>query len=342
MFFIFIFDSLVNILVFPIFHSDSPVSSVSSARGWLHGNRLIKTPVCELVTDLVNLISSSISPATTKAYQRYLLLLRSFLIKWQLPVSLPILPIWVALYITDLRRTGKAPSTIQSHLSAISYIHKCSELVDPVSSFLVQKAMTGVRKGNVTMDTRLPITLPLLQRLCLSLKETCSSQYDRIMFQAMFSLAFFAFLRVGEITVSQARVQNVINLSQIHFQSTNGSLIICFKHFKHSLGRTHYVTVDEQVPLCPVQSLRSYLALRGVATGYLFVTSSGLPISRYIFTQQLHKCIQFLSLDASVYKTHSFRIGAATHFASVGWSDSKIRHHGRWNSNAFGKYIRLG
>ena len=37
----------------------------------------------------------------------------------------------------------------------------------------------------------------------------------------------------------------------------------------------------------------------------------------------------------------SFRIGAATYAAEQGISDTKIRHMGRWKSDAFKKYIRI-
>ncbi len=39
-------------------------------------------------------------------------------------------------------------------------------------------------------------------------------------------------------------------------------------------------------------------------------------------------------------KGHSFRIGAATFAAERGFSDAQIRSMGRWQSDAFRKYIR--
>jgi RES domain-containing protein len=37
---------------------------------------------------------------------------------------------------------------------------------------------------------------------------------------------------------------------------------------------------------------------------------------------------------------HSFRIGAASFAAEKSLSDAQVRFMGRWNSNAFRKYIR--
>lgn len=51
-------------------------------------------------------------------------------------------------------------------------------------------------------DSRKPITLELLVKLINSLQFVCSSSYECTLFRSMFSLAFFALLRIGEITVN--------------------------------------------------------------------------------------------------------------------------------------------
>ena len=67
---------------------------------------------------------------------------------------------------------------------------------------------------------------------------------------------------------------------------------------------------------------------------------------RMVFPYVVRTLIKFYitvsvcGLDSSRYKGHSFRIGAASLSAEKGLSDSQIRAMGRWNSNAFRKYIR--
>lgn len=53
------------------------------------------------------------------------------------------------------------------------------------------------------------------------------------------------------------------------------------------------------------------------------------------------KILHFIGIDHSHYKGHSFCIGAATHFASLGYSEAYIQKLGRWNSNAIERYIRI-
>ena len=91
--------------------------------------------------------------------------------------------------------------------------------------------------------------------------------------------------------------------------------------------------------MCPVALMHKYLALRGLTSGSLFLNSSGQPVTRSHFTHILRAALSFCGFPASI-KSHSFHIGAATHAAALGFSDSQIRSLGRWHSNAFLRYIR--
>ena len=64
------------------------------------------------------------------------------------------------------------------------------------------------------------------------------------------------------------------------------------------------------------------------------------PISRSFFVTALKENLQFCDLDILLYKTHSFRIGAASWAAAKGIPDTQIRDSGRWKSNIFLRYIR--
>ena len=68
---------------------------------------------------------------------------------------------------------------------------------------------------------------------------------------------------------------------------------------------------------------------------------SGAPLTRYQFCAVLRKAIQFLGLDSNKYKSHSFRIGAATQCAMNGIDVEAIKNMGRWKSISYRNYIRI-
>jgi hypothetical protein len=116
------------------------------------------------------------------------------------------------------------------------------------------------------------------------------------------------------------------------------------KNFKHNTGKScHILLINKQTnnEMCPVTALWEYCKLRGPGKGPLFCFMDKTPISRQFFTNQLQLSLKWCNKDIKNYKGHSFRIGSASHASSTGVSDEHIQLMGRWNSNAFKKYIRI-
>jgi hypothetical protein len=65
------------------------------------------------------------------------------------------------------------------------------------------------------------------------------------------------------------------------------------------------------------------------------------PITRSFFNSQSQLYLTFAGLNLKNYKSHSFRIGAATTAWAERFSEEQIQQMGRWNSKAFKKYIRI-
>jgi hypothetical protein len=63
-------------------------------------------------------------------------------------------------------------------------------------------------------------------------------------------------------------------------------------------------------------------------------------MSRYQLVSVLNKALKVLKIDASSYKSHSFRIGPTSLVAAQNISNEEIMKLGRWKSNAFKSYIR--
>ena len=254
----------------------------------------------------------------------------------------------MALFIAYMFNFHYAPSTVTTYISALGYSHKLLGFPDPSKVFYVSQILKGYKKVGFRLDSRLPITLPILDRLVSIAPFLQGSTYQISQFQAMCSLAFYAFLRIGEMTTHfNSNANPPLQLYQItKLISPSGELQafkLTFGDFKRSHNSRPFSVVLSRQPnsTCPVVLLSKYLTLRGVRPGAIFVSEGGLPVSRSVFSSQLLRACHLCGLDPSRYKGHSFRIGAASYAADRGFSDAQIRMLGRWKSNAFLRYIRV-
>ncbi|CAH3146405.1 unnamed protein product [Porites lobata] len=252
----------------------------------------------------------------------------------------------LALFIAFLAEKNYAASTVSSYISALSFPHRLASVPDPTKSEMIRLALRGYSKMNPSRDTRLPISLPILENIILACEHTKSSLYSKKLTQAMYALAFFAALRVGEITYrGNLPGQNIISIGQIAFMETREGTVTALKltlrNYKHSDSSSPVdIFIYRERPVCPVYLLSEYINIRGQFPGPLFCWPDASPITRSFFVTALKEDLQFCDLDISHYKTHSFRIGAASWAAAKGMSDTQIRDFGRWKSNAFLRYIR--
>lgn len=312
-------------------HRDSPVSAAS-----------------ELATIVSTLVKSSLQPSSLPTYKRAWKLYDQFLHSTfhGVPMGLPISPPNLALFIAYLFDNHYAPSTVKSYVSALGYSHKLSGFPDPSQAFFIMQMLKGYSKLGARLDSRLPITLPILHKIIEAASRFSCSRYQICQFQAMCSMAFYAFLRVGEMTSTKRHGPQPLQIHQVvklvNDSNSIVSLKLTFHDFKHNYNQPPFSIVITRAPtFCPVQLMLDYLALRGNKPGPLFMTLLGHPVSRTTFTEQLSLALKFCGLNPARYKGHSFRIGAASHAADRGLSDTQIRVLGRWKSNAFHRYIRI-
>ena len=312
-------------------HRDTPTSAAS-----------------ELAAIVSTLMKSSLQPSSLPTYKRAWKLYNQFLYSTFSGVSmaLPISPPNLALFIAYLFDNHYAPSTVTTYVSALGYSHKLSGFPDPSRVFFIMQMLKGYSKLGARLDSRLPITLPILHKIIQAASRFSCSKYQICQFQAMCSIAFYAFLRVGEMTSTTRQGPQPLQIHQVvklvNDSNDIVSLKLTFYDFKHCYNKPPFsIFINRACAFCPVQLLLEYLSMRGHKPGPLFVTSQGCPVSRTTFTDQLSLALKFCGLNPARYKGHSFRIGAASYAADRGLSDTQIRVLGRWRSNAFHRYIRI-
>ena len=157
-------------------------------------------------------------------------------------------------------------------------------------------------------------------------------------------MAFFGLLCISEFTVPfPCRYDPDIHLSlaDITLDNRQAPKIVQL-HIKQSktdpfrngadiyLKRTHH-------NVYPVEAILPYLAIRGKQPGPLFVLADNTMLTRAIFASALKSILSELDLNAHLYNTHSFWIGAAN---KAGISELHIKALGRWQSDAYQRYIK--
>ena len=102
--------------------------------------------------------------------------------------------------------------------------------------------LKGYHKQGSRLDSRLPITLPILDKLLDSACKLDICRYQVCQFKTMCSTAFYAFLRVGEMTSTPSVVSpSPIQIGQL-FKLTDDhgntvALKLLFANYKHSYNQ---------------------------------------------------------------------------------------------------------
>ena len=139
----------------------------------------------------------------------------------------------------------------------------------------------------------------------------------------MCSLAFFTFLRIGEITAKEDNGCQPLQSHQLAYICDSGNQVVgiklTFHDFKHNYNQHPFTfSIKRQSAYCPIQLLFNYLAPRGKREGAISMTQGGTPVTREAFAVQLSETIRLCGLNPNRYKCHRFRIGAASHAGGQG------------------------
>ncbi|XP_062618200.1 uncharacterized protein LOC134279801 isoform X1 [Saccostrea cucullata] len=319
----------VNTILDAIFMRGCPaVGTTSDGRSNTH----TRLSAAHLTSEAQSLLSASLSSSTQAAYRRSWQLLQSF----QANTSLPLQVADICNFIAHLHGSHFSASTISSHISALSYVHKLLGLPDPTQMFIVKKILRGCHKLSHTADSRLPITLDILEQIIKALPITVPVLDHHIMLRALFLLCFHAFLRMGEVTVKQGAAHNkVIQVQDITFQFKRQkpcSVQLVLRHFKtQKMNEPIIICLESSAnsEICPVNALYVYQSQYSHRSGPLFQFKDGTPLSYNYVSKQLAASVKFTGLNPALYKGHSFRIGAATYAAQKGYSENYIQQLGR-------------
>ena len=130
---------------------------------------------------------------------------------------------------------------------------------------------------------------------------------------AMCALAFFAFLRIGELTASRGNTTNIINVSQldrlVDAQGRIQALQLTLHNYKYkNSGPPFVIFIYPESSCCPVQLILNSLAVRGSVSGPSFCWPHVSPINRSYFVERLNAALTFCNLDTNYVKRTVFAL----------------------------------
>ena len=240
-------------------------------------------------------------------------------------------------------------STIKTYLSAVKHHHSSNGLELNLSKFFrLQLVLRGIKRSQgVHTRVRRPITLGLLNLFYQLLNVKYTDNRDSLMIWAAMTLAFFGFLRIGELTCnSNFDPKCHLIFSDVTFMPSSSPkyMLVRLKVSKTDPFRTGQSIVIGRTNsnLCPISAMLAYLNSRTpfANTGPLFTYESGSFLTRENLTKETRLLLSKGGLDSKEYAGHSFRIGAATTAASANLPPWLIKVLGRWSSDCFERYIK--
>jgi hypothetical protein len=209
--------------------------------------------------------AKALKPATKKQYNRQKDLFTEF-VREHFPGTKPEpTPMLIQWFVCHLAHKGLKGNTVRSYVSALSFWAQDLGGSAISEDFHVQQLLKGLDNATEAPDTRIPIMLPVLSGLIGAVPRMFADAYDVMLYQAMFATAFFAFLRVGEMT-TDGSVSHVPVLTIKDVELGQSELRITQRDFKQIIAarRTRYwCKPGQEKPFAPGGSWSAIFAAGG-------------------------------------------------------------------------------
>ena len=109
----------------------------------------------------------------------------------------------IVLFAGYLIQVGKQSSTVRSYISAIKAVLAEGDVHVNEDRVLLKSLIRACRLNNDQVETCLPIHRDLLESITLQIKKIHQKDlYKQVLFKAIFLSAYYALLRIGELTES--------------------------------------------------------------------------------------------------------------------------------------------
>ena len=224
---------------------------------------------------------------------------------------------------------GIQSSMLKSYFSAIKHVLRLDGYQWDNNKVLLNSLVRGCKLENDRVKIRLPIQKGLLEMLLFEVDRHFLDNpqpYLVMLYQAMFSLAYYRMMRVGEITDSPHTLK-ACNITVAHNKEKILVVLYTSKtHDKESgpqkIKISGLPTSDNRKGLfCPFKLVLAYMHMRGgysSETEHFFTYADRSPAKANQFRDFLRLLLDKINLDSCLYDVHSFRIGRTSDLAKFG------------------------
>lgn len=230
------------------------------------------------------------------------------------------------------------PFTLRRRLTAIKHWHTYQGFPDPTTPITIRKTLAGIiRLYGKPKNKASPFEPELLLKIsaCLKAEGSPKSLRDK----ALLQIGFLGAFRRSELVA--------IAVEHIHWDKKGIEILIPTSKTDQTHQGQYCALPYGKDPLCPIHSLKEWLAISGISEGKIFrrlskkdqVMGTGLsPASVNLILKK--RVDPFGITTMKKLSSHSLRRGLASSASEMGATIPEIMQQGRWkNVNTVMEYI---
>ena len=238
---------------------------------------------------------------------------------------------------------------------AIKNAHRrCGMPLGAWDSFILKAVMRGRSNTEAPRKQKIPMSPALMMIFREKVKFSKMKAGDKAVVWAVAAMLYAGSLRGGEVmgdSEDSFDSDHILMREDVAIKSTRDEegvsrrfVMARIKNPKELKG-IQEVSVEmfgNKTALCPVRAVER--AMKHNRSGKPFATlSSGKVLTKARLNTMMKAAFKgVVDYEINTISSHSFRSGLASAMARQGYSDEEIKRQGRWASDAFLRYLKLG
>ena len=251
----------------------------------------------------------------------------------------------ILAFLEYLTENGLNPDNIANYIAAIRAMFITYSLsTRPLRHEKIQLFMKAIRL-NKPFTPNIPTIIT--EDMLRSILTACEQFQNPLVFKALYSFAFFSFLRMSNLlphTVATFDVTRQLCRGDIFFSATGVTVLLKWSKTLQDRREVRTIVLPDlgDSPLCPCSLLKTMLQVlpEDTNTPLFSINQKGrfVTLTDSVARKHLKALAALLKFPHLTF--HMFRKGGTTWAFQHGVSLQDIMAHGTWSSQAIWKYIK--